>query len=64
MCVCLFFFLFFFFVSFFCFFFANLDFQLQWQPIDFSSSDKIDRFGRGLLKENFCKTFVKISALG
>ena len=26
----------------------------------FSGSDKIDRFGRGLLKEHFCKTFVKI----
>ena len=44
-------------------FFANLDFWLPWQPIKFSVSDKIDTFGRGILKDNFCKTFVKIFAV-
>ena len=42
---------------------ANLPLQLPWQPIKFSSLDKIYVFGRGLLKEHFCKTFVKISAV-
>ena len=28
----------------------------------FSGLDKINMFGRGLLKEHSCKTFVKISA--
>ena len=42
-------------------FFANLAFRLPWQPIKFSSLDKIHMFGRELLKEHFCKTFVKIS---
>ena len=34
------------------FFFANLAFQLPWQPIKFSSLDKIDRVSRGLLQEH------------
>ena len=34
-------------------------FQLPWQPIKFRGSDKNDMFGSGLLKEHFCKTFVK-----
>ena len=41
--------------------FANLAVWLSWQPIKFSSLDKIHMDGRGLLKEHFCKTFVKIS---
>ena len=44
-------------------FLANLAFLLPWQPIKFSSLDKIHIFGRGLLKEQFYKTFVKISAV-
>ena len=40
------------------YFFANLAFWLPWQPIKFSSLDKIHTVGRGLLKEHFCKTFV------
>ena len=46
--------------------FAYLAFLLPWQPIEFSSLDKIHisgTCGRGLLKEHFCKTFVKISAV-
>ena len=50
----LFFFVLFFFVFFVCFFRFF---------IKFSSLDKIDIFVRGLFKENFCKTFVKISAV-
>ena len=42
---------------------ANLDVWLLWQPIKFRELDKNDRFGRGLLEEHFCKTFVKISAV-
>ena len=34
------------------FFFANLAFRLPWQPIKFSSLDKIDRVSRGLLQEH------------
>ena len=45
------------------YFFANLSFQLPWQPIKFIGLDKIYMFGRGILKEHFCKTFVKISAM-
>ena len=33
-------------------FFANLAFRLPWQPIKFSSLDKIDRVSRGLLQEH------------
>ena len=33
-------------------FFANLAFWLPWQPIKFSSLDKIDRVSRGLLQEH------------
>ena len=44
-------------------FFANLAFRLPWQPIKFSGLDKIHTLGRGLLKEHFCKLFVKISAV-
>ena len=43
--------------------FANLAFQLPWQSIKFSGLDNIHMVGRGLLKEHFCKTFVKISAV-
>ena len=32
--------------------FANLAFRLPWQPIKFSSLDKIDRVSRGLLQEH------------
>ena len=45
------------------FFFENKAFRLPWQPIKFSGLDKIHMFGRGLLKEHFCKIFVKISAV-
>ena len=37
---------------------VNLSF---WLP--FSGLDKIHKFGKGILKEHFCKTFVKISAV-
>ena len=43
--------------------FANLAFRLPWQPIKFSDLNKVHMFGRGLLKEHFCKTFVKISTV-
>ena len=33
-------------------FFANLAFRLPWQPIKFTSLDKIDRVSRGLLQEH------------
>ena len=33
------------------------------QIYPFSGLDKIYMFGRGLLKEHFCKTFVKIPAV-
>ena len=39
--------------------FLNLAFQLLWQPIKISGLDKMYMVGRGLLKEHFCKTFVK-----
>ena len=45
------------------YFFANLDFRYPWQPIKFRGLDKNDILGRELLKENFYKTFVKISAV-
>ena len=32
--------------------FANLAFRLPWQPIKFTSLDKIDRVSRGLLQEH------------
>ena len=32
--------------------FANFAFRLPWQPIKFSSLDKIDRVSRGLLQEH------------
>ena len=44
-------------------FFSNSSFWLPWQPIKFRGLDKIHMFGRGLLKEHLCKTFVKISAM-
>ena len=40
---------------------ANLTFQLPWQS---NGLDKIHMLGRGLFKEHFCDTFVKISAVG
>ena len=45
------------------YFFANLAFLLPWKPITFSGLDKIHMVGRGLLKEHFCKKFVKVSAV-
>ena len=45
------------------YFFPNLAFWLHGNQSKFSGLDKIDRFGRGLLKEHFCKTLVKISAV-
>ena len=39
-----------------------LAFPLPWQPIKFRGLDKNDMFSRGQLKENFCKSFVEISA--
>ena len=47
----------------FCIYLFNLAFRLSWQQIKISSLDKIHTVGRGLLKEYFCKTFVKISAV-
>ena len=32
--------------------FTNLAFRLPWQPIKFTSLDKIDRVSRGLLQEH------------
>ena len=48
--------------DFFYTFFTNLAFQLPWQPIKFSSLDKIHMLHRELLKEHFCITFVNIPA--
>ena len=45
------------------FFFENLVFRFAWQPFKISDFDKTHMVGRGLLKEHFCKTFVKISAI-
>ena len=45
------------------YFFANLAFQLPWQQIKFSGLDKIHMAGRRLLKEHFCETTEKISAV-
>ena len=42
---------------------ANLAFRLPWQSIKFIGLDKILVFGRGLLKDYFYKTFVKIFAV-
>ena len=44
------------------YFFANLAFRLPWQQIKVRGCDK-NIFGRGLLTEHFCKTFIKISAM-
>ena len=41
---------------------ANRNFSLS-VAIKFSGLDKIHIFSRGLLKEYFCKTFVKLSAM-
>ena len=38
----------------------NLTFRLPWQLIKFSSLDLIHMVIRGLLKEQYCKAFVKI----
>ena len=43
--------------------FANLAFWLPWRPIKFISLDKNDTFNGGVLKEQLCKTFVKISVM-
>ena len=45
------------------FFVENLAFRLPWQPIKISNLDNIHMVSRGLLQENFGKTFVKISAV-
>ena len=48
------------------YFSTNLDLSVARatsQIIKFSGLDKIHTVGRGLLKEHFCKTFVKISAV-
>ena len=44
-------------------FFCKFSFRLPWEPIKFSGLDKIHMLCRRLLKESFCKTFVKISAM-
>ena len=38
----------------------KLTFHLQWQLIKFNSLDLIHMVDRGLLKEHYCKTFVKM----
>ena len=43
--------------------FTNLAFLLPRQSITFSGLHKLHMFGRGLLMEHFCKTFVIISAV-
>ena len=43
-------------------FLQKFNLRLPWKPIKLRGLDKNDMFGRGLLKEHFCKTFVKISA--
>ena len=45
------------------FFFETLAFLLPWQPIKVSGLDIFYMFGRGLLKEHFCNSFVKISSV-
>ena len=40
---------------------ANLMFWLPWQPINTDSLDKIHMEHRELLKEHYCKAFVKTS---
>ena len=37
----------------------KLTFRLPWQLIKFSSLDLIHMVVRGLLKEHYCKSFVK-----
>ena len=39
--------------------FENLALRLPWQPIKFRGLDKKYMFGRELLKEPFCKTFLQ-----
>ena len=39
----------------------SLTFRLPWQLIKFSSLDLIHMVVRGLLKEHYCKAFVRIS---
>ena len=41
------------------YFFSNLAFQFPWQPIKFSSLDKIHMLHSGLLKEHFCTNFCQ-----
>ena len=43
--------------------FRKFSLSIAMQPIKCSSLNKTDRFGTGLLKEYFCKTFVNISAV-
>ena len=58
-CVFFFFFFFLFFVS-----FRKFSISLSWQPIKFKGLNKTDVVvGRGLFKEHFCGTFVKISSV-
>ena len=49
--------------DFFHIFFTNLVFRLPWQTFKFSGFDEILIFGKGLVKEYFCKTFVKTFAV-
>ena len=44
-------------------FFRKFSISVAMELIKFSGLDKIHMFGRGLFKEHFCKTFVKISAV-
>ena len=42
---------------------TNLAFWLPWRPIKFRGLNKIHMLGRGILKEHFCKIFVKTAAV-
>ena len=55
--------MFFFAVFIFSFFFWLPRFWLPWQPIQFNCLNKIQMFGKGLIKEYFSETFDKISAM-
>ena len=45
------------------YFFENLPFYVAMATNQISDLDKIHMNRRGLLKEHFCKTFVKLSAM-
>ena len=44
-------------------YFSKISVWLPWQPVKFSGLNTIHMFCRGLLKEHFCKTFIKIYAM-